>query len=73
MMGDPFAWTWDKALDALVAAWEPAGYEQIGHMERTGWYAYHRDASDLDAIEGTPPGSWTPRSGRTGKPAGLRT
>jgi len=56
MMGDPFAVDVDKALDALVAAWEPAGYEQIGHMERTGWYAYHRDASDLDAIEADTPG-----------------
>jgi hypothetical protein len=54
-MPDPFAVDVEHALDALVAAWEAAGYEEIGHVGGMGWYAYHRDARDVDAIEaGTP-------------------
>jgi hypothetical protein len=54
-MADPFAVDTDKALDALVAAWEPAGYEEIGHIGGEGWYAYHKDAGELDAIEADTP------------------
>ena len=53
---DPFAVDTAKALSALTAAWEPAGYDQIGHVGGTGWYAYHKDAADIDAIEADSPG-----------------
>jgi hypothetical protein len=53
---DPFAVDTDKALDALVATWESAGYDQIGYIGGTGWYAYHKDASDADGIEADTPG-----------------
>jgi hypothetical protein len=52
---DPFAVDTAKALSALTAAWEPAGYDQIGHVEGTRWYAYHKDAADTDAIEADGP------------------
>lgn len=32
-MPDPFAVDVDRALDALGAAWEPAGYDQIWHRD----------------------------------------
>ena len=48
---NPFAVDTAKALSALAAAWEPAGYEQIGHVEGTGRYACHKNAADTDAIE----------------------
>jgi hypothetical protein len=47
---DPFAVDTGKALSAL-AAWEPDGYDQTGHVERTSWHACHQDAADVDAIE----------------------
>jgi hypothetical protein len=52
---DPFSVNTEKALDALVAAWEAAGYEEIGYVEGTGWCAYHKDAGDLEAIEADTP------------------
>jgi hypothetical protein len=52
---DPFAVYTAKALRALTAAWESAGYDQIGHVEGTGWYTYHKDAADTDAIEADSP------------------
>jgi hypothetical protein len=52
---DPFAVDTVKALSALTAVWEPAGYDQIGHLEGTGRYAYHKDAADTDAIEADSP------------------
>jgi len=55
----------DKALDALVRV-GARRVEQIGHMERTGWYAYHRDAAALTRSRRTPPGA-----GRQ-DPAGLQ-
>jgi hypothetical protein len=32
------------------------GADQIGHVEGTGWYAYHKDAANTDAIEADSPG-----------------
>jgi hypothetical protein len=54
-MSDPFAVDVDRALDALAAAWEPAGYEEIWHHEGVGWGAAHRDAGELDAITAETP------------------
>jgi hypothetical protein len=45
----------DKALDTLAATWEAAGYDEIGHIGGEGWYAYHKDAADTDALEGDTP------------------
>jgi hypothetical protein len=68
-----------RALSAPAAVWELAGYDQIGHVEGTGWYACHKDAADTDAIEADSPGEldvkirqdWQRRQREAGDPGCL--
>jgi hypothetical protein len=56
LMTNPFSVDVDRAIDALAAEWEPAGYEEIEFWEGRGWYAYHKDGGeDLGVLEADTP------------------